>query len=312
MIKNNENASGPSEAGWHKGKAAFQCHKEHQFEQVRKVVPAMVDQTPDPLGLGIMFHEGRAEWFRREFKTDTKTLKAMMDEMFHAAEKQKMPVSAEAKTRAGDLLGMYVEHYAMMPKPTPLAIEQDFGPAALHPGSTVYRTARPDDVSRYPEAGGDIFLGDLKTTSDDPNTIAKQYQLHGQTMLGMLVYRNDKNGEKKLGKARGYMLDIVKKPYTGHKAAFLRVPIFITDWQLGWFATDMSRTVTEASLIEWDSKVKRNPTACQRVIGRRMFSCPYLELCKHGRSATVKYQFADGKPLVSWKPEAGKTTPPWE
>lgn len=312
-LTNKTKAPGPSEAGWHKAQSAYHCPKEHQFAEVRRIEEAQKAQTEDPLGSGLCLHAGRAEWLMNNFRTDSKTFQLCQDAVLEEAEKQRFPVTRDAKERAFTMLATYIQHYSMLPKQRPVAVEKDFGPVKTLPSSTQLRTARPDDVSYYPEAGNALMLGDLKTTSDTVANLTKFYDLHGQTMLGLAVYRADPNGERRLGKASGYMLDIVQKTYdqkTPYK--FARVPIYITDFQLSWFLPDLDKVLVEAGQVEWDTHVRRNPTACQRVHGRRMFSCMYMELCKHGRNASIKYQLSDGTSLANWKPSPGKTVAPWE
>lgn len=307
-------ADGPSAAGWHKVESGFRCFKEYQYGEIRGITNPQADM-PDPFAIGQMMHVGKAHWFSKHFSTDETVLSGIRDRMLEAAEKSKLPMSLDAQRSALRYFTEYVEHYRVRAKPKVLAAEYDIGPAPLDPGDPefLWRTARLDDVSWYPEGGGALFIGEAKTTSTSVNDAVNQYSLHGQPMLQALLWKVAPQGEAKHGPIAGVMLDVIVKGYGGKKSTFARLPLPITQRALDWYAKNFRQRLRQLANVEWDTDVPRNIQACTRMVGRSRMACPFRDLCMHGRSATTKYVFKkDGSSLLSWKPTETQTVNPWD
>lgn len=301
---------GASAKGWHKIASFLRCPKMYQLEQVRKLtVPAA--QVPDHFAVGSLFHAGRARWFASRFKRDEKTWQKIADAVREAVEEYELPVSHQAEERALKLLHAYVDHYSMRPLPDPVAAEYLVGPAPVVAADSGHlRTARLDDVSRYPEAGGKLCIGESKTTSGSANECVNEYLLHGQPMLQLLLWRNCPNGEAKHGKAAGIMLDITCKPQGGKgRPKFARYFIDVPDSTLDWYGESLRDYLEVAEGIDWDSEVPRNITSCTYMAGRARVACPFRDLCRHGRSAAGQFVLPGGKSLLDPKNWKGKVAP---
>jgi len=304
---------GPSAAGWHSAEAGIWCPKEAQFKHIRGVHTPVL-QTPDYFLVGGILHAGRAMWFAKRFSTSQEDIA----EVFKAAEKEgeQREASEEAKRNAKRYLSEYIEHWSPRPKPRPVAAEYLVGPAPLQAGDQfpLWRTARLDDVSYYPEALGGLALGELKTTSAGIADCINQYTLHGQVLLQQLLWRTSEQGLKKHGIAVGTVLDIVKKGYGREKSQFARHFIEITDNALAWYVKNLREYLRFYANMTWDSDVPRNIMACTRTRngGKSSSTCEYRELCMHGRNASAKYVLRDGSPMSSWHPSDTEKTGPWE
>jgi hypothetical protein len=291
---------GASEAGWHSIQDFLHCPKEYQFRHIRKLrIPTQ--RTPDHFAVGQLFHAARARWFTLGFKQDDKTWQQILRAMREDALANKLPVSLGAEQQATKLIQAFMKFYGTQPKPKVIAAEYKLGPTPLRQGDPfmLWRTARLDDVSIYPEAGNRLCIGESKTTSTSVNDTVKQYTLHGQTMMQALLWKNDPNGEKKYGPIAGIMLDVTVKGGSGAEPSFGRSFVQITDHQLRWFAESLAGYIRAASGVDRNSTVPRNPASCTRLAGRARISCEFTELCRFGSSATA--QFVVGEESISLK-----------
>jgi hypothetical protein len=304
---------GPSEAGWHSIEDFLRCPKEYQFRHIRKI-RTPISQVPDHFAQGLMFHAGRARWFALRFATSEKAWMSIKEATEREAEEQKLPVSLKAKQQVQALLTMYVDNYSRRPLPNPIAAEYKLGPAPMKDGDPfqLWRTARLDDVSHYPEAAGKLCIGESKTTSTSINDCLNQYQLHGQPLLQQVLWRNAQQGQAKFGAVAGIMLDIVKKPYGKDRAQFARVFVPVSDWTVKWYVRSMQGYLRAAAAVSWDADAPRNVSACTRLIGRGRIPCEFRDLCQEGGSASSKYVLASGNSLKSHQPDVGMEKMPWE
>lgn len=305
--------SGPTEAGYHSIEHFMECPKKYQFSTIRGVHHPL-HQNPDYFSVGSLFHAGRARWFSLRFSTEPQAYANVLDAMEKEADLQKLPVSHEAKARAAELVGAYIEHYSKRVRPKPVAAEYKIGPAPLKPNDPffLFRTARLDDVSFYPEANNFLCIGESKTTSTSVADTVNQYELHGQTMLQAALWKMCPNGEAKYGPVRGIMLDVVKKPYGKEKAKFERVFVPVSDYAISWFVDSMRGYLKAAASIDWNAEVPRNASSCTKMIGRMRVPCEYRDLCRFGKSASAKYVTREGNSLLTWRPTAEQNRPPWE
>jgi hypothetical protein len=225
----------------------------------------------------------------------------------------KLPPTREALRDGQRYMKEYIEHWSKRLKPEPLAAEYKLGPAPFAKDDPifVYRTARLDDVSKYPEAGGTLCIGETKTTSGSPNDVKEQYTLHGQTMLQFLLWRHAPQGEAMHGPVAGTVLDIIKKGYGNERSKFDRVFIPFNEGALEWFTKTLRANLRAAAGVDWDADVPRNPAMCCRTIGRKLVVCDYRDLCIHGRSASVKYVFRDGGASLTDKKKWKGVVGPW-
>lgn len=299
---------GPSEKGFHRVEAYLRCAKEYQLASVRNIyVPS--NNTPDALAVGTFFHAGRARWFASNFGTDAATWEKVRAAVQDAHEELEKPATPEAEQKALAILQAYIEHWSKKPLPRPIAAEYEIR-GKLGEEDTSERTAKLDDVSEYPNVG--LCLGEGKSTSVGVADALKQYELHGQPMLQMALWKVSPDGEAKHGPVRGVMLDVVRKPYAKTKAAFDRVFIPITDFALDWYIKNLRKKLTAAAELMWNSEAERNITACTRQYGRMRADCGFKNLCRYGRSASGDYVMGpEGASLLSWRPSEDRAVPPW-
>lgn len=302
---------GPSAEGWHKIVDAYHCMKEYQLNHVRGVrLP--LRQVPDALAVGIYFHAMRARWFSRGFDTSEKTWQSLRSALFEEQGRLELPTSHEAVSDAQRYMQEYVLHWSKRPKPKVIGAEYLVGPAPVLEGfPEATRTARLDDFSIYQDAGNVLCLGEAKTSSDINNTI-KEYTLHGQPALQLLLFKMSPQGEAKFGRAHGVMLDILQKGYGGKPSKFARQFVEYPDRVLQWHAKNMVQYLKAASMIDWNTDTPRNITSCTRMIGKMRVECPYLDLCRFGKSAAGKYVDKKGNSLVTWKPTKEQKIGPWD
>ena len=306
-------SGGVTEAGYHSIESFLRCPKLFQFEKVRNIgLPQQYE--PPYFTVGRMLHAGKAKWFSRGFRTTDKTWRAIQRAMELEAHTGKLPPKREALRDGLRYMEEYIEHWSKRPLPKPVACEYKLGPAPFSANDPffLFRTARLDDVSHYPEAGGALAIGEMKSTSGSPGDVVEEYTLHGQTMLQYLLWRHSDNGEAQHGKVAGTVLDIIKKGYGREKSKFSRQFIPFDPYALEWFADTLRANLRAAALVTWDAEVPRNITACTRTAGRKKVVCDYRDLCAHGKSASIKYvQRATGSGLMhkeEWKGVKG----PWE
>lgn len=304
---------GPTDAGYHKIDTALRCFKEYQLREVRGIVQPTAE-TPSYFAIGIGLHAGRARWFADKFASDKKAWERIKDAPEEDFEKQKMKVSAETRQYIHRLLKEYCEHWTLQPKPTPVVVEHLLGPAPLQQGDPfpLWRTARIDDASYYPEALNKLCIGECKSTSASINDCINEYTLHGQPMLQFLLWELATQGKLEYGPLQGVMLDIVKKGYGREKSSFARHLVTFSEHQISWFRKNIRMILRALPNIEWNTDVPRNVTACTRLIGKMRAPCQYRDLCMHGKTASIKYVMKDGRSLLSWKPSAEFSVPPWE
>lgn len=300
---------GPSAKGWHKIADFLRCPKAYQYGQVRGIHKPQA-QTPDHFAVGILHHAMRARWFAEHFDTGEKTWEKIKRAAQEATEEQKLPITIDAERKAMAMFQLYMDYWSLRPRPEPVAAEYLVGPAALSEefDEVTERTARLDDVSRYPEAGGKLCVGESKTTSTSVGDTVNQYTLHGQPLLQLLLWKLSPNGEAKHGPVAGIMLDVFVKPYEKKAASFGRVFVPVSDWTLKWYAESMVGYLRAAALTKWDTNVPRNVQGCTYTAGRMRVACEFRELCAHGPSASSLYVMGEGKSLRSYEGEVK----PWE
>lgn len=305
---------GPTDAGWHKIDAALKCFKEYQLREIRGItIPSAA--TPDYFATGIGVHSGRARWFADKFASDAKAWQRIEDAVDEDFEKQKLPVSTDARAFTLKLLKEYCEHWSVQPKPTPVVAEHLIGPAPLAAGDPfpMWRTARVDDASYYPEALGKFCVGEAKTTSGTINDCINEYTLHGQPSLQFVLWKMSNQGEKVYGPLQGVMLDIIQKGYGKDRSKFARHLLTFSDHMISWYIKNMRMILRALPNIDWNTDTPRNITACTRMQGKGRVPCMYRELCAHGKTASIKYVFgANGKPISTFKPDAERVALPWE
>ena len=304
-------AGGPTDAGWHSADAGIWCQKEGQLKHVRGVrVPTL--QTPDHFAVGGALHAARACWFGKKFSTAQEDI----DDCFVALDQEieARGASEEARRQTRKYFSEYVEHWGTRPKPRPVAAEYLVGPAPLQIGDQfpLWRTARLDDVSYYPEALGGLAIGEAKTTSASINDCINQYTLHGQVLLQYVLWRNSEQGLRKHGLVTGVVLDIIKKGYGKEKSQFARHFVEITEHAVNWYIKNMREYLRTYANMDWNSDAPRNINACTRIQGKGRSTCEYRDLCMHGRNASAKYVLRNGQPLSTWQPSDTEKTPPWE
>lgn len=304
---------GATEAGWHSIEAILKCAKEYQFRYVRGIhQPQFI--MPDHFAIGALFHAGRARWFTLRFATDAKAWESIQQAVEEERELQRLPVRMVAEQKVLQYLTMYCNYWSKRPLPKPLAAEYKLGPAPLKEGDPfmLHRTARLDDASYYPEAGGALCLGESKTTSGSINDCVNQYTLHGQTLLQLVLWKMAEQGEKRHGPVKGIMLDVTQKPSGKNPAKFARTFIPVPQHALSWFVDALRVYLRAAAQIDWDSEVTRNVAMCTRMEGRARIPCEYRELCMHGKSASIRYVLRDGSSLLKHQPKPGVMRSPWE
>lgn len=307
--------SGPTQFGNHQSMVYAGCAKEYQFSYVRQIHHTQ-SQTPDALAIGSMVHAGRARWFTCGFGANAETWDKVVQAVDEEITKFELPISKEARQKALDILEQFIRHWASKPLPTPIATEHLLGPAPFEDGdpTPLWRTSKPDDISRYHEGGNELWLGDLKTTSGDIAACVREYELHGQFLQMMALYKTAPQGEKLLGSAAGIMLDIVQKPPYGGEGdcKFARHAVVITDHALKWFIKNIKPTIRGMANVTWESDEHRNLTRCTRMVGRYRADCPYKPLCRFGKSAAGEYVFGkEDKNLLTFQPTEGKSKLPW-
>lgn len=291
--------TGASPSGWHSIADAVRCPKEYELRHVYGVRRPSV-QTPDALGVGNLFHQGRAKWFIDGFPTGSSYWRELQDYIYEAALNFDLPVRDEAITNTLKYLDQYCTYWSARVKPRVKAVEHDIsGP--LIPGFPD-RTARLDDVSEYAEANWGLCIGELKTTSVSVKDVVEEYTVHGQTIGQSLIWETAKEGQDKFGPVEFIMLDIVVKGYGKEKCQFGRQPIRITPFMKNWYIKMLHVALATAdALKQGDLVAGRNITACTRIIGRYRVACEFRDLCQRGKSAAVGYVTRDGSSLATIK-----------
>lgn len=326
--------AGPSKYGWHSGDDAFwRCEQEGVFKHIRKIAKSGQTETPRAKAVGLLFHAGRARWFKEGFLAagpGTVGWDSIYAAVREEAERQPLPMPAGAEQEALNILQQYVAHYSQLPKPKVLAAELEVGPIITFEGSQELHTNRLDDISLYPDFANAEALGEAKTTSGKPSAVYAHYNAnHGQLLKQMLVV-TEAIKQRKLpvtAEPKFIVLDVVQKGYSGAKCSFERFLIAIEAYQLEWFARDLERVRRRRRELEalerepWrgepdlDGDVAAGfiePPMRRGIAGgcRRLVSgdggqfiavdCEYLNLCKFGRSAATEYT-VNGQPAGAVK-----------
>lgn len=313
-------AVGASPHGWHRLASFLRCPHEYLQSEVRGIKVPM-EYTPDPLAQGLLFHAMRAKWFASEFKTDAETWAAVKQAAVEATYEMPAPMMPESEEKAMYLFQEYIQYWKNQPLPKPVACEYLLE-SKLDPNDPdeVKFTARIDDCSVYPEAGG-LAIGEAKTSSDFNNT-QREFYLHGQPYLQAALWKVAPQGEAMHGPIKGYVIDIARKPQgtpgkKGYwKPAFMRVFQPIKPEALAWYVNGIRLAKMKALTFDWNGNSSgmlpdRNISACTRMIGRARVECPYLQLCAHGQSAAGNYLTKDGRSLAEWTPTERESVAPW-
>lgn len=316
MYKPKATKQGATAHGWHQIEPIFRCYMEYKLASVVGArVPLLA--TPDPLGKGSIFHGGRDTWWSSGFKTDTKTVAKVMESMRKMREEMQPPIGIAALQDAQSYMQQYIEHWGVRPLPKVVGTEYNLGPITLKAGQhwVLERTARLDDVAYYPEARGAdgkpmLCIGECKTTSVGVDDAANEYDLHGQLLMQMCLWKMAPQGEAKHGPVSHVMLDVIKKGYGKEKCTFARVPIRVTERSLRSFVESMEWYLMQAARITEFTWVPRNNKQCTRQVGRMRLACPYRELCKHGDAAASAYVTRDGTSLAT--KYADSKVKPWD
>lgn len=289
---------GASPRGYHRIEAKMLCDKRYQLAEVWKVRQPQY-MTADPLAVGGLFHAGRAHWFESGFPTGANYWSELQHYIREAALGMELPVREDAISRTLNYLEQYCTYWSARAKPEVIGAEYNLS-APLIPGYDE-RTARLDDVGRYPEHGGKLCIGECKTTSVSVADVVNEYTVHGQTALQAVLWEVAENGAPMHGEADAILLDIIVKGFGKERCQFGRVPIRIPDNLKNWFIPVLAKHVKEAQLIseETDMTGRRNIINCTRQIGRMRVPCPYRDLCQRGKSAAPGYVDEKGTGLLN-------------
>lgn len=290
--------AGATEKGWHAIETYLRCPKAYQYKQLRKVRRSQGTIAP-ALALGIMVHAGRAAWFLAKQGTDARTIESVKESMRLAAEAEKTPMGPDVKRQAERYVMEYIDHWSKRVAPQVVVVEHSLSGTALLKGDPDFwqRTARLDDVSCYPEAAGQLCIGELKTTSHSINDCVQEYTLHGQPMLQMLLWEASKDGAAKHGPVVGVMLDVIKKGYGNERCQFGRQLLMFSDSTLAAFRKSFRAFLRGAEKMTADGPALRNYKGCTFCIAGRRVVCEYRDLCLNGKGAAGLYS-VDGKPMA--------------
>lgn len=279
-------------AGYHKIIDFMRCPQEYKFRHVMGLKPKDKEE-PAALAVGVLTHVGRAHWFGSQFK-------ASIDDCHEAIRKHiatynnKANISAERESCR--LIAAYIEHWRSMPLPLCRAVEYDIGPCPMKPGDPffLYRTARFDDLSVYPDALNKLCIGDLKTTSDSISGCVNEYRQNGQFILYSILYKMAKEGQAVFGPSSGIMLDVLTKDAI---PKFHREVIHVSLFQETWFTASMQGWLRAAAQVTESSPMPRNVSQCARSVSRKgSYMCDFHGLCSRGMSAAGQYVNSSGQP----------------
>lgn len=303
---------GASVAGWHNISTFLRCPKEFQLSQVRGISTPRTQQ-PDPLAIGSLFHEGRSHWFQSGFPTGLPYWEKLKKYINKSADTSNPPIRIEAINRTLSYLEQYCSYWSMRALPTPVLVEKEVGPAPLAKDDPfhLFRTFRPDDISRYPEVQNNLCIGECKTTSVGIDDAVNEYTLHGQPMMQQIIWSMAKNGAAMYGEATHVLLDVIVKGYGKEKCKFGRHAIPFTQFSQQWYIQSMRGYLRASQMIEYDTDVPRNITACTRLVGRARVPCQFRALCQFGKSAAARYVDRDGNGLANPKYK-DYPVKPWE
>jgi PD-(D/E)XK nuclease superfamily len=302
------NEGGPSGQGYSEVEAYLRCPKEYQYAKVRGIGKPQ-SQTPDYFAVGTFLHAGRARWFASKFATSAEVWQQMRDDVSKTRSELPLPCSDAAESTALRYLQEYVDHWGVRPLPKPVAVEHLLGPTKLEQHE---RTARLDDFGFYPEAGGKLAIGELKTTSAPISDVANQYTLHGQPLLQRILWDSAPQGAATFGSVAGMVLDVVQKGYGGKRCTFGRLFVEMDDRPLAWYKAALARALAEKELLTWNSEPERRITSCTRLIGKARVACEFRDMCQSGRAGAIGFVTADGAQLADFQPSPGKEAMPWD
>lgn len=292
---------GASEKGWHEIEPFVRCPQEYKFRrvlQLRQKAPFMADA----LSTGICVHAARAQWLHDKYKGDD--WRRAIAVAVKAHEDAGQPLAPAASAVALDCMQAYVNHWSLRPKPIPLAVEYTIAPRALTPDAPTWtwRSARLDSIERY---RGKVWIGECKTTSAHAGQVERRYRLHGQLLLQCALWGDEEN--QRFGPLAGILLDVIVKPSGKRPAkACARIPVPLSELTpaIEWFKRDFPQWIMQASLIDWNTRPQRRPTACE--------NCDFNHICRKGRAGTAGFIFPDGSKVSDWTPTEERTLPPWK
>lgn len=282
---------GPSIAGFHKIVDFMRCPQEYKFRHVLQIKPKNQEDKV-AFAVGTLTHVGRATWFGSQFKC---SIDAVLESITDNVAKSGNPIKIKAEREAKRLISAYVEHWRSKPLPLCRAVEYDIGPAPMRPSDPffLYRTARFDDLSIYPDALNKLCIGDLKTTSDSISACVNEYRQHGQFILYSILYKMAKEGQQVFGPSHGIMLDICTKDAV---PKFHRELIIVTPFQEQWYVASMSGWLRAAAQVTAETPTPRNVTQCSRAASRKgSYLCDFHQLCHYGGSHNNQYLTHDGQ-----------------
>lgn len=281
---------GPSVAGFHKIIDFMRCPQEHKFKHVMGLKKR--DSEPSSaLLIGVLCHVGRAWWFASQFKASIEACQQAITD--HVAT-YGIANANDAEREAKRLVAAYIEHWRSKPLPLCRAVEYEVGPCPMKPGDPLelFRTARYDDISIYPDALNKLCIGDLKTTSDSISGCVNEYRQNGQFILYQILYKMAKEGQAVFGPSSGMMIDVMTKDAI---PKFHRELIVITPFQEHWFIRSMQGWLKAAQQVTQYTEVPRNVSQCCRSVSRKgSFLCDYHQLCHFGSSAVGQYVDKEG------------------
>lgn len=283
--------SGPSSAGFHKIIDFMRCPQEHKFKHVMGLKKR--DSEPSSaLLIGVLAHVGRAYWFASQFKAPIEQCQGAISQH---VQQYGLYNATDAEREAQRLIAAYIEHWRSKPLPLCRAVEYDIAPTNMKPGDPLelYRTARFDDLSIYPDALNKLCIGDLKTTSDSISGCVNEYRQNGQFILYNILYKMAKEGQALFGPSAGMMIDVLTKDKV---PKFHRELIIVTSFQEHWFIRSMQGWLKAAQQVTPYTEVPRNVSQCCRSVSRKgTYMCDYHQLCHFGASAVGQYVDKDGK-----------------
>lgn len=304
-------SGGRTEAGSGNTAMLMRCPKLYQYAEVRGLRLPQV-QVPSHFTVGLLFAAMRREWFKQKFDASEETWKLMKMAAKKEAAGNKLPMNPKDMLYAINLMGQYVEHWLKRPRPRPVAAEYKLGPCPIKAGDEhTKRTARLDDLSYYPEAGGALCVGEAKTTSGDIGSVIREYELHVQPMQYVALYMASKRGEQRFGPIAGVVLDVTRKDYEGKKSDFARVFIEVRKDAVAQFVESAAYFTRIAERIQWDTPVMRT-YQCTYMAGRAKVDCMYKPICRFGKSSAGSFVLQDGSSLRSYEPKPGAEKMPWE
>lgn len=281
---------GPSLAGFHKIVDFLRCPREYQFRHIQNIKPKDKEEK-GALAVGVLCHVGRAHWFGTQFKASAEDCIVAIKEH---VQKYNSKSNIDAEREACRIIQAYHDYWKTKPLPLCRAVEYEVGPCPMQPGDPffLYRTARFDDLSIYPDALNKLCIGDLKTTSDSIASCVNEYRQNGQFILYNILYKMAQEGQKLFGPVAGIMVDIATKDAV---PKFHRELIVVTPFQEHWFTASMQGWLRAAAQVTPTSPVPRNVTQCSRAVSRKgSYMCDYHQLCHFGPSAVGQYVDIDG------------------